>query len=290
MNKVKIVIFVLLASLVLTSCVDQNPDVAKPRSELRIIATSPAVVSIMDKLDVDLVAISESDISDIPDRYKGLEKIGMAMNPDVELISAMDPDYVFSPVSLLSDLLPKYQSAGIEFGFLNLNNISGMYKSIDDLGKLLGREKEARELVDDYEGYMSDFVESIKGKERKRVLILMGLPGSYVVATDKSYVGSLVKMAGGVNVYSDEKEQFILINTEDMYNKDPDIIFRTSHAMPEDVMKMFEKEFSENDIWKHFRAVKTGNVYDLSNHNFGMSANFRYKDALNTLKEVLYGK
>lgn len=28
----------------------------------------------------------------------------------------------------------------------------------------------------------------------------MGVPGSYLVATDKSYIGDLVKIAGGENV------------------------------------------------------------------------------------------
>ena len=35
----------------------------------------------------------------------------------------------------------------------------------------------------------------------------MGLPGSYVVATDKSYVGSLVELAGGDNVYKSDKDR-----------------------------------------------------------------------------------
>ena len=34
-------------------------------------------------------------------------------------------------------------------------------------------------------------------KSCPKVMILMGLPGSYVIATNNSYVGSLVEMAGG---------------------------------------------------------------------------------------------
>lgn len=74
------------------------------------------------------------------------------------------------------------------------------------------------------------------------MLILMGLPGSYVVATESSYVGSLVKLAGGVNVYGDGNGQdFLNINPEDMVEKAPDIILRTSHALPEQVKKCLRK-------------------------------------------------
>ena len=52
----------------------------------------------------------------------------------------------------------------------------------------------------------------------------------------------------------------------------------------------FKKDFAENDIWKHFRAVKEGKVYDLDYKKFGMSAKFNYKEALNDLDKLFYGK
>lgn len=277
--------------VLLTGCVNQKEKQQKriDGDHARIITTSAACADIMDKLDVDLVAIAESQLQPPPERYKNLPTIGMAMSPDMEKISSMNPDYVFSPASLMPDLLPKYQAAGIHFGFVNLSNVPGMYRSIEDLGRLLNREKEAEVLVKDYEDFMKDFKSRNKGPA-PRVLILMGLPGSYVVATDKSYVGSLVKLAGGENVYPDEDQQFLTVNTEDMLEKDPDIILRTAHAMPEKVHEMFQDEFKTNDVWKHFRAVKEDKVYDLNTKRFGMSANFSYKEALGDLEKVFYGQ
>lgn len=117
----------------------------------------------------------------------------------------------------------------------------------------------------------------------------MGLPGSYVVATPKSYVGSLVELAGGINVYADEEKDFVNINTEDMLKQDPDVILRCAHALPDQVTEMFGKEFKTNDIWKHFDAVKNDEVYDLSYEYFGMSATFDYPKALKELEPILYG-
>ena len=280
-----------LILLFLSACVDQK--VPRPRqgtgNQMRIITTSYACAEIMDKLNVDLVAIADSNLAPPPKRYEDLPRIGLAMNPDLEKISSLNPDYVFSPASLLPDLLPKYQAAGIRYGFINLSNVPGMYRSIKDLGHLLNREKEAEALVKDYDEFMKDFKSRNKGSAPK-VLILMGLPGSYVVATDKSYVGSLVKLAGGENVYPDDDQQFLTVNTEDMLEKDPDIILRTAHAMPDKVHQMFQDEFKNNDVWKHFRAVKENKVYDLNTKIFGMSANFSYKEALGDLEKVFYGQ
>ena len=73
-----------------------------------------------------------------------------------------------------------------------------------------------------------------------------------------------------------------------MVGKAPDIILRTSHALPEQVKKMFAEEFATNDIWKHFEAVQNARVYDLDNEKFGMSANFQYEEALKELETFLY--
>ena len=290
MNRIKKILAILLASLLLTSCVSQKSGKKANNGELRIAATSMATVYIMEKLNVDLVAVPNSEIDPMPERYKDVPKVGMAMTPDIEKLKQINPDYVFSPVSLISDLLPKYKAADLDYGFLNLNNTDGMYKSIEDLGKLLNRKKEAKELIDDYKKFIDDYKEKHKDKKAPRVLILMGLPGSYVVATENSYAGSLVKLAGAENVYEGTDQQFITINTEDMLKKDPDMILRTAHALPDDVMEMFKKDFAENDIWKHFRAVKEGKVYDLDYKKFGMSAKFNYKEALNDLDKLFYGK
>ncbi|EGY79329.1 heme ABC transporter substrate-binding protein IsdE [Peptoniphilus indolicus] len=288
--KIKKLLTIALSLLLCTSCVNQKQNKKQTGGQLKIAATSMATVYIMEKLDVDLVAVPDSKIDPMPKRYKDVPKVGMAMTPDIEKLKMISPDYVFSPVSLISDLLPKYKAAEIDYGFLNLSNIEGMYKSIEDLGELLDRKKEAKKLVDDYHKFINEYKEKHKDKKTPKVLILMGLPGSYVVATENSYVGSLVQLAGAENVYAGTDQQFITINTEDMLKKDPDIILRTAHALPDEVMEMFKKDFATNDIWKHFRAVKEEKVYDLDYKKFGMSAKFNYKEALNDLEEILYEK
>ena len=46
-----------------------------------------------------------------------------------------------------------------------------------------------------------------------------------------------------------------------MKTKEPDIILRAAHALPDQVAEMFAEDFKTNDIWKHFQAVKDGKVY-----------------------------
>ena len=229
--------------------------------------------------------------SELPERYDGVTTVGMAMNPDLEIIKSLDPDYILSPATLQNDLQPKYASIGVSSLFLNLKSVEGMYASIEGLGQKFGREEEAAVMLEEFDSFMTEFAEKNAGKESPKVLVLMGLPGSYIIATDNSYVGSLVKLAGGTNVYGDgDGQEFLFANTEDMKTKEPDVILRAAHGLPDEARKMFAEEFATNDIWQHFKAVQEGRVYDLDSDLFNMSANFSYEEALKALQPMLYGE
>ena len=262
--------------------------VAAMDGEPRIIATSPSTAEICDRLELDLVGVCSSSISDLPKRYAEVEEVGTSMSPDMEVVASLDPDWILSPASLQSDLQPKYEAIDTDWAFLNLRSVPGMYRSIQELGEIFGREEQAREMTDEFTEFYEDYSTRNEGKESPKVLILMGLPGSYIIATENSYVGSLVELAGGENVYAGTDQEFLTVNTEDMQSKEPDVILRAAHALPDQVIEMFNEEFQTSDIWQHFTAVQEGRVYDLTYELFGMSANFNYPEALEELQPMLY--
>ena len=271
----------------LAGCVNQHPERATQGAGDKIVATSTALLDICDKLELDLAGIPRTS-RDIPSRYQGVREVGTPMAPDVEVLASMRPSCIISPNTLIEDLRTKYAAIGAPCIFVNLRSVEGMYDSIDYLGRKFDRMTQAAGLRRAFESYLQDFNVGLAGKTPPRVLVLMGVPGSYLVATANSYAGSLVRLAGGRNVYDDTTEEFLEANTEDMQARDPDIIMRTAHALPDSVMAMFAEEFQTNDIWKHFRAVQDGAVYDLPYEMFGRSATFDYPAALEYLKGLLY--
>ncbi len=299
MNKAKritallLTLFVLIGAL--TGCSAANKesaaaDLTPISAGGNIVATSVAIEEILDKMEVDhVVGIPHTDAFQTPERYQNAKEIGSPMSPNTEIVKSLNPEIVLSPKSLEGQLKDGYDNVNLRSYFVDLESVDGMYASITELGKLLGKEAEAAKLNEDYTAYKKTLTASHSSDTKPKVLILMGLPGSFVAATESSYVGSLVKLAGGENVYGDGNgTDFLEINTEDMLQTDPDIILRTSHAMPEKVQAMFAKEFKTNDIWKHFRAVQNDKVYDLEYDKFGMSARFNYPEAVSELEGLLY--
>ena len=272
---------------VFCSCAVKSSGENISSEEIRIISTSVPLCYILEELDLDLVGVPQSAF-ELPDRYDDIKRVGLPMTPDLEIVKTLKPTDVISPNSLQYDLQPQYESIKVPSTFVNLMSVEGMFKSIQQLGVKYDRNEEAEALIKDYNSFMQEYNESIEGREKPRVLVLIGLPGLYMVGTDKSYVGNLVRLAGGENVFDSDEGAFLNVNTEAISATNPDIILRSAHGLPEEAKKMFAKEFKDNDIWKHFRAVQEEKVYDLEYDIFTMSASLEYKEALNKLQKLLF--
>ncbi len=265
----------------------ETPKQVKSESKGRIVATTVAVTEIMDALEVDLVGVPTSSKT-LPKRYKGLPEVGNPMSPDMEKVKSLKPSEVLSVTTLEYELKPVFDGVGMKANFLDLTSLKNMQNSISDLGKKYGREKQAEEVVTKLDKKVASIQKEVKGKKEPTVLILLGVPGSYLVATEHSYIGDLVKQLGGKNIVQGEKVEYLASNTEYLKKADPDIILRAAHGMPDEVVKMFDKEFKTNDIWKHFAAVKNNRVYDLEERLFGTTGNLAAIEALDELKKMMY--
>ncbi|MDA2039845.1 heme ABC transporter substrate-binding protein IsdE [Bacillus cereus] len=291
--RVKKIASVLMAIILLVSiagCSSPKKETAKQvksESKEKIVATTVAVTEIMDALEVDLVGVPTSSKT-LSKRYKGLPEVGNPMSPDMEKVKSLKPSEVLSVTTLEYELKPVFDGVGMKANFVDLTSLKNMQNAISNLGKQYGREKQAEAVVTKLDKKVASIQKEVKGKKEPTVLILLGVPGSYLVATEHSYIGDLVKQLGGKNIVQGEQVEYLASNTEYLKKADPDIILRAAHGMPDEVVKMFDKEFKTNDIWKHFAAVKNNRVYDLEERLFGTTGNLAAIEALDELKKMMY--
>ncbi|PFX67884.1 heme ABC transporter substrate-binding protein IsdE [Bacillus cereus] len=290
MKKIVSVLMAIILLMSIAGCSSPKKETAKQvksESKERVVATTVAVTEIMDALEVDLVGVPTSSKT-LPKRYKGLPEVGNPMSPDMEKVKSLKPSEVLSVTTLEYELKPVFDGVGMKANFLDLTSLKNMQSSISDLGKKYGREKQAEAVVTKLDKKVASIQKEVKGKKEPTVLILLGVPGSYLVATEHSYIGDLVKQLGGKNIVQGERVEYLASNTEYLKKADPDIILRAAHGMPDEVVKMFDKEFKTNDIWKHFAAVKNNRVYDLEERLFGTTGNLAAIEALDELKKMMY--
>lgn len=281
----------LLFLVMLAGCSSNDDKVVGQTSDVgdgdRIVATTVALTEIMDALEIDLVGVPSS-YKDLPERYADAKEVGNPMSPDMETLLSLKPTEIYSVTTLKYDLQEMFDERGINMTYANLESIDAMHEEILRIGEKYDRKQQAETLVAQFEEKVAEIEAAAEGKEKPTVLILLGIPGSYLVATEHSYIGDLVKRAGGVNVITGEDVEFLSSNTEYLQQANPDIILRAAHGMPEQVVEMFDKEFKTNDVWKHFNAVKNGRVYDLEEQLFGTTGNLAAVEALGELQKMLF--
>ncbi|GAA6310270.1 heme ABC transporter substrate-binding protein IsdE [Intestinibacter bartlettii] len=289
MKKILCLISILMVTFSVIGCssskVDSSKEQATSKDEKQVVvATSVAITEILDRLGVEVSGVPQTSY-ELPESAKGATEVGSPMNPDMEIIKSLNPTDVICVDTLGSDFEKQFEENNINADFYNLSNVDGLKETIAALGEKFNKQDKANEILDEIKE-VEDKVNSNK-KSDDKILVLFGAPGSVMVATDKSYIGNLVELAGGNNIFSNATSSFTQINLEEIIKLNPDKILVMTHAVPEAAKKSVEEELSK-DLWKNVNAVKNNDITYLENGYFGMSANLQIVEAVEKLGDILY--
>ena len=123
--------------------------------------------------------------------------------------------------------------------------------------------------------------------------VIFGAGENFMLATDTSYLGDLVKTLGATNITSkldgDMSSGYVQFSLEQILAQNPDYVLRFAHGNIEQTKKMFDEAFDAKDAYQELDAVKSGKVYDLDPTIFNVSANLEITTAIETLGEIFYG-
>ena len=267
-----------------SSSESNESNVTNSNGEEVVVATSVAVTEILDKLGVEVSGVPTTSY-ELPESTKDATKVGSPMNPDLEIIKSLNPTCVVSVDTLGSDFEKQFTENNIPSMFVNLSTVDGLKETIVNLGEKFDKSEKAAEIIAELENKENEL--NLSKKENKEdILILFGALGSVMVSTDNSYVGNLVKIAGGNNIFESESSSFIQVNMEEIIKRNPDKILIMTHAVPDEAKKTVEEEFAKA-TWQQLDAIKNNKVYYLENGYFGMSANLKVIEALDKLGAIL---
>lgn len=253
----------------------------------RIVATSAAITEIFNKLDLNLVGVPNTQAK-LPVRYRKTAKIGSPMKPSIEKIASLNPTKVYAVSTLKDQYDESFKEQSLKVNYLKLDSVNQLKQTLSSLGKEYYRQKQANYQIGLINNAISKVKHRVHGRKPK-VLILMGLPGAnYMILTNKSYLGDLVRIAGGENVYYSNNQIYLSPSNDSLATKNPDVILRLEHALPNVTLPQFKQEFKKNSVWKKMKAVKDKRVYDLQQPIFNASANMNAASALKKVSLWLY--
>ena len=280
-----------IMTLGLVSCSSESSEdktVAIGNGEEVVVATSVAVTEILDALGVKVSGVP-STVYELPESTKGAVEVGNPMSPDLEIIKSLNPTMVVSVDTLGSDYMNLFTENNIPSEFISLESLDGLKEAITNLGEKFDKNEEAKALLEEIESKELEVKEKAESLENPEVLVLFAAPGSTMIATSKSYIGSLVELVGGKNIIEDNSTSFTTYNKEDLAMLNPEKILVMVHALPEETKVALQAEMASDSAWQNINAVKEGNVIYLDSEYFGMSANLKVIEGLDILSDIVHG-
>jgi iron complex transport system substrate-binding protein len=216
----------------------------------RVISINPAATEIIFKLGSEEKLIAISNFCNYPPETENIDKIGGVINPNFERISVLNPDLIIIQ-GQCDDIASFCQHKGIKYININLRNISEIYEGISELGQILGCPDAAEKLCEKIEAELESVKQNLSTAEKKKVFFsLYRTPGTLASITSvgpDTFLGELIEIAGGENIFSDIGQDYPVISKETLMKRQPDIIIEPySHSAgencdPNDALKDWSK-------------------------------------------------
>ena len=205
---------------------------------------------------------------------------------NAEQVVALNPDVIFIPVDLKdqyeSDVKPKMDAAGIQTIYIDYHaeKLESHQKSIEAIGKALGKEERAAEISKFYTDRVTRVLDRVSkiNKPKPTVYIEVGMngPEEFGNSFSSNYSwGALATMAGGDVITKNAVKKSSPINPEFVLEENPDIIMimgsywpkkptsmRLGFEATEDSSQALLKAFTtERQGWSDLKAVENKQVY-----------------------------
>ncbi|MCX7913999.1 MAG: ABC transporter substrate-binding protein [Thermodesulfovibrionales bacterium] len=176
---------------------------------------------------------------------------------NIESVVSIRPDIVII-WSKQTETIRALEERGIPVFGVFISNFEDVYKEVSLLGKLIGEEKRADELI----RYTREEVAKFQKRTQKipetikKKAYFMWAHGPLHTSCKQSSVNDLLTIAGCINVcpYPDEH---VVVSIEKILKWNPDIIIMwvNDKKDPLDILK--------DSQWKNINAVKNGKVFEL---------------------------
>jgi iron complex transport system substrate-binding protein len=211
----------------------------------RIITMSPGITEIAFELGLKGNIVGVSDYCVYPKEALKKEKVGDFLNPNFEKLLTLEPDTVI--IQGRNDKVVEFcQKHSIELLRIDFKNLDSIFDVIEIFGKNLDREKESSELNSKIRKNL-DSLKAITTKLAKpKVFISLwrkqgSLTGLFSCGKG-SFMGELVELAGGQNIFSDVDQLYFDVSKESITKKAPQIIIETIPGLQ--LTDLQKKEFA----------------------------------------------
>lgn len=246
-------VLVLSGIVLLLFCYMPLVDAGKPQ---RIISLAPYLTEELYLLGVGERITGVTVFCNYPPQAREKEQIGAMLEPNIEKILSLSPDLVVATKEgNRPRAIRRLQDLGIKVAiFEHARDFSDICKDFIQLGKLVGKEKRAWEIVELVQRRVDLIQDTVKGSLKPKVFLEMGAR-PLVTISKGAFANEFIRLGGGINIARDAKMRYPRFSREEVLRQDPDVIILVTMG------DVTEKEKGNWGRFKNLKAVKDNRIY-----------------------------
>lgn len=202
------------------------------RPPIRIISLSPSATEMIFAVGAGDRLVGVTQYCNYPSDALTISRVSSGTIEGVNRESILDlkPDVIFFKADHHQSLIDTFDKFGIPMVGVGAESIQEMFQEALDLGRLLETETVAEQLVSQMRSELeaqTRRVASISDDARKRVFYVVW-DDPLMTAGPQSFIGELIGIAKGKNIFDDVKLGYPQISSELVVDRDPQVIIRPS--------------------------------------------------------------
>lgn len=273
------------AGLALTDGVGRQVSLRGPVS--KIISLAPSNTEILFAVGAGSDVIGRDEFSDYPAEANSLPKVGGNMGKyNLEEIASLQPDLVLAASLNTPEQIKSLEDLKLNvFVLANPTTLDSLYANLSTVGTLTGHASDASKLVDSLKQrvkVVSDAASKVTSIPKVFYELDATDPSKPWTAGPGSFIDTLIKMAGGLNVAAAMKSDYAQLSQEELIAANPDVILLGDAAYgvaPDQVTK--------RPAWGGIKAVQDNKVFTFDD-NLVSRPGPRLVDGLETIFKLLH--
>ena len=216
--------------------------------------------------------------------------VGTVKEPNLELITALRPDYVILSADLAAHtkLKSTLSELSIPCGYFRVDTFDDYAKMMRQFCSYHGRDDLYHEKVT----RVGEMIEGIKARipkgEQKSVLLMRAYSTGIKAKTDDNLAGQILAEFGLLNIADEHPSLLEEMSMEHIVSRDPDYIIVLTMGAEAGALAYIEENLAKNSAWQSLKAVKNGNYEVLPKELFHYKPNERWGESYEYLAKIIY--
>ena len=230
----------------------------------RVVALSAADCEVLYAVGAGDTLVGRGEYCDYPAEVLEVPSVQSGYDTNIEQIIALEPQVLLmSTMAQTEEQIAQLEEAGIKVVVSDAQDIEGVYTAVEMIGKLMGKEKEAEQVIISMQTAFADLSNSTAGRGKTVYFEVSPLEYGLWTAGSGTFMNEIAEMLGMKNIF-DDVQGWAEISEEQVIERNPDYIVTITMYFGEGPTP--EEEIMGRTGWENVTAVKNGAILNLVNN------------------------